>query len=74
MEKRIKIDPTICNGKPVIAGTRITVQSILEYLAAGDSPEEILTEFPKLSKEDISESLQYAAKLMGSRFSLEAVA
>ena len=39
MESRILIDPNICNGRPTIRGTRITVQTILEFLGAGDSIE-----------------------------------
>jgi uncharacterized protein (DUF433 family) len=41
ISERITIDEKICNGKPVIKGTRITVQSILEFLALGDSPWDI---------------------------------
>lgn len=40
--ERISIDPLICNGKPIVRGKRITVQTILGYLASGDSKEEIL--------------------------------
>ena len=43
---RIVIDPNICNGHPVVRGKRITVQSIIEYLGAGDSEQEILLEYP----------------------------
>ncbi len=42
MENRIHINPDICNGRPVIAGTRIPVQTVMEFLAAGDSIEEVL--------------------------------
>lgn len=72
MSDRIIIDPEICNGKPVVKGTRITVQTILEYLAAGDSVEEILEEHPKLSRPDVEACLDYASKIMGNRFTLEA--
>ncbi len=58
MESRITIDPTICNGKPTIKGTRITVQSILEYMAAGDAESDILEMFPKLSKADLQACLK----------------
>ena len=50
---RIVIDPDICNGQPVVKGTRITAQTVLEFLAAGDSVEEVLEEYPSLSKEDV---------------------
>jgi len=71
---RITIDPALCNGKPTIRGIRITVQSILEYLAAGDSTEEILEQFPSLEPEDIHACLQFAAQLMAQEFSIEKIA
>lgn len=71
---RITIDPTLCNGKPTIRGIRITVQSVLEYLAAGDSPEEILDQYPSLEPEDIHACLQFAAQLMAQEFSVEKIA
>jgi uncharacterized protein (DUF433 family) len=43
---RITIDPGVCNGKPTLRGKRITVQTILEFLSAGDSEEEILAQYP----------------------------
>jgi uncharacterized protein (DUF433 family) len=52
-ENRISISPDICNGRPVITGTRITVQTILEFLGAGDSVEDVLEEYPSLTAEDI---------------------
>jgi uncharacterized protein (DUF433 family) len=51
MAERITIDPDICNGKPVIRGTRITAQTVLEFLAAGDSVEDVLEEYPALKRE-----------------------
>ena len=45
MEDRVFINPDICNGRPVIRGTRITVQTILEFLEAGDSVDDILEEY-----------------------------
>lgn len=51
--RRITIDPEICHGKPTVRGLRYPVESLLEYLAAGDTTEEILTEFPDLEKEDL---------------------
>jgi uncharacterized protein (DUF433 family) len=59
MEPRIVIDPQICNGRPVIAGTRITVQTILEFLSASDSIEDIVAEYPSLSREDVIACLEY---------------
>jgi uncharacterized protein (DUF433 family) len=74
MEPRIVINPEICNGRPVIAGTRITVQTILEFLGAGDSIEDVLAEYPTLTREDILASLRYSSQLIGNRFTLEKVA
>jgi uncharacterized protein (DUF433 family) len=71
---RIIIDSNICNGKPVIRGKRITVQSILEFLSAGDSTEELLSQFPTLEKEDISACIKFAAQLMNHQFSIKAIA
>lgn len=61
--KRITIDPKVCNGKPVIRGMRITVTTILEYLAAGETVENILEAYPVLEPEDIKASLEYAKRL-----------
>ncbi len=74
MEERVEINPLICNGRPVIRGTRITVQTILEFLGNGDSIEAILQEYPSLSREDVLAALQYSSKLMGNRFHIERVA
>ena len=57
--KRITIDPQICHGKPSIRGLRYTVESILEYLAAGDSIEDILAEHPDLEREDLLACIEY---------------
>lgn len=72
--KRIIVDETICNGKPTIRGKRITVQSILEYLGAGDSVDEILKEFPTLEKDDIQACLLFAAEITGNNFSIKSIA
>ncbi len=70
---KIIIDPNICNGLPTIQGTRITAQTVLEFLSAGDSIEDVLEEYPTLSREDVLACLTYSARLMGHHFSLEAV-
>jgi uncharacterized protein (DUF433 family) len=62
-QNRITIDPAVCNGKPTIRGMRITVQTVLEYLGAGESQEEILRQFPMLEPEDISACLRMPDKL-----------
>ncbi len=58
--ERIEIDPRVCNGKPVIKGTRIPVTVILEHIAEGASWDSIITSYPELKKEDIQAALYYA--------------
>ena len=70
MAERITINPDICNGKPVVHGTRITVQTIIEFLAAGDSIEDVIEEYPSLTREDIQACLDYASRVMGNHFSV----
>ncbi|NCA86935.1 MAG: DUF433 domain-containing protein [Clostridia bacterium] len=60
---KITINPDVCNGKPTIRGMRITVKTILEYLAAGESIENILKAYPILEREDISAALKYASAI-----------
>ena len=59
--ERIEINPKVMVGKPVIKGTRIPVELILRMLSQGISTEEILEEYPHLTKEDIQAALAYAA-------------
>lgn len=61
---RITIDPEICHGKPTIRGLRYPVDAILEYLAAGDSIEDILNEFPDPQHENILACFAYASASM----------
>jgi len=61
--KYITIEPGKRGGKPCIRGLRITVSDVLEYLAAGMSPEQIVKEHPDLTVEDIRAALYYAADL-----------
>ena len=63
MADRIDIHSDICNGRPVIAGTRIPVQTIMEFLGAGDSIDEVLEAYPSLKREDVYACIQFAAKL-----------
>jgi uncharacterized protein (DUF433 family) len=74
MQNRIIIDPDICNGRPIIANTRITVQTVMEFLGAGDSIEEVLEEYPSLKREDIYACIQFAAKLMANHYEVRKVA
>ena len=70
MSERISISPDVCNGRPVVRGTRIAVQTILEFRAAGDSIEDVLEEYPSLVREDIQACLNYASRVMGNHFSV----
>ncbi len=60
-QEHISINPSIRSGKPCIKGTRITVYDILEYLAGGMSEDDILADFPDLTRDDIRASLAFAA-------------
>lgn len=60
---RISIDPNICFGKPCIKGHRIWVSLILDYLAAGETIESILEEYPGIEREDILACLAYGAEI-----------
>ncbi|TDG37785.1 DUF433 domain-containing protein [Pedobacter changchengzhani] len=71
MEKifdRIYIDNDICNGKPIIGGKRISVQTIMEFLSSGETKDEILKQYPSLEIEDIDACMQYATELMKNSF------
>ena len=57
--ERITIRPDVCHGKPVIRGLRYPVESVLEYLAAGDSLDDVLAEFPDLEREDLLACLEF---------------
>ncbi|MEZ4887160.1 MAG: DUF433 domain-containing protein [Chitinophagales bacterium] len=59
---RITVNQSICNGKPIIREMRITVRTILEYLAAGDSHQDILEAYPFLEEADILACLGFAAQ------------
>ncbi len=61
--ERISIDPRICHGQACVKGTRILVHPIVRMLANGDSMEDLLAEYPSLSREDIMACLDYAADL-----------
>jgi len=60
----ITSDPNVMMGKPVVAGTRITVELILERLAAGESAEQILSEHPRLTGESIRAAIAFAAEVL----------
>ncbi len=61
MSERITVVSNVCNGKPVIRDTRITVQTVLEFLGAGDSGDDVLAEYPTLTRDDVQACLNYAS-------------
>ncbi len=74
LEGRITVHPDICNGHPTIRGMRITVETVLGFLSAGDSQDEILSQYPSLEPADIDACLRFAADLMAHRYTLQGVA
>ena len=66
-KKRISVDPGVCHGKACIKGTRIMASVVLDNLAAGKSPDEILRLYPTLHREDVKATMAYAAELARER-------
>ena len=64
--QRIDINPQVMLGKPVIRGTRITVEILLEQIAAGSSTDEVVAEYPQLSREDVLAAVAYASKALST--------
>jgi uncharacterized protein (DUF433 family) len=64
---RISIDPQVCFGKPCIKSTRIWVSLILDFLAGGETEDQILAAYPQLQPEDIRAALAYAAEVARER-------
>ena len=69
----IEINQDVCNGRPVVRGTRIAVESILGMLAAGDSIDEVLRAYPSLKRDQVLACLDHAARLMHNQYSLDPV-
>jgi len=63
-KERIEINPDILVGKPIIKGTRISVEFILELLASGWEIEQILKNYPQLTKEDILAAIEYSLEIL----------
>jgi uncharacterized protein (DUF433 family) len=61
---RIEVNPAICSGKPVVRGTRIMVRNILGMVAGGYSVERVLESYPELTREDVADALEYAARIV----------
>jgi uncharacterized protein (DUF433 family) len=74
LASRITIDPAVCNGRPTLRGKRITVQTVLEFLTAGESRREILRQYPSLDSADIDACLAFATKFMSRGFVFEKLA
>jgi uncharacterized protein (DUF433 family) len=65
MNERISINPLICHGKPVIKGTRVLVSTLLGAFAGGDSVEDVLEDYPNVTREDIDAALGFASEFSG---------
>lgn len=59
---RIVSSPDVCHGRPRVAGTRVRVVDVLDALAAGDTIEELLADFPYLKREDVLACISYGAR------------
>jgi len=70
----IEVGPKVMVGKPVIRGTRITVEQILEDLAAGDTIEDLLEAYPRLKREHILAALAYAAQALKNELVIQVAA
>lgn len=65
----IEIKPDVANGMPVVKGTRITVRSVLELLAAGDDVDEVLAAYPSITRDQVLACVEVAARMMGNSYS-----
>jgi uncharacterized protein (DUF433 family) len=70
MDSCIELNPEVCNGRPVIRGTRITVDTVLCYLSAGDTVEDVIQAHPSLSRAEILACIDYARRLSAARSSI----
>ncbi len=66
--QRISVDPNICFGKPCVKGHRIWVSLVLDMLAAGTSPEEVLANYPGLTEMDVRACIAYGSEMSRERF------
>jgi uncharacterized protein (DUF433 family) len=69
MLDRIKIDPSLCEGRPTIRGMRITVDFVLKLLGDGYNADDIVRDYPELEKEDVYQAAKYGAWLASERTS-----
>jgi uncharacterized protein (DUF433 family) len=68
---RIVVKPETLNGKPMIRNTRVSVQTVLEFLSNGDSIEDVLENYPTLTRDDVLACLKFASRLMEHRYIIE---
>ena len=66
-KEHITVDPNVCHGRACIKGTRIMVYVVLDNLAAGLTPEEVVRSYPSLSRESVQAAINYAAELARER-------
>jgi len=66
--ERITVNPSICFGKPCIRGTRLWVSLLLDFMAGGATPADLLNEYPQLVMEDILAALAYGAEMSRERY------
>ena len=69
--KHISANPAILGGKPILTGTRISVELVLEWIASGATPEMIVEKYPHLSQEAVREAILYAAMSVKNEILLE---
>ncbi len=62
--KRIVVDPKIMAGKPIIRGTRVPVDAVIHRIAQGEGIEDILKDYPRITRQDIKAALEYASSLV----------
>ena len=67
MSEHIVIDPEVCGGRPIVAGTRMRVIDVLDALAAGAGIDELVADFPYLTRADVHACLAYAARSLDHR-------
>ena len=71
MDSLIELNPQICNGRPVVRGTRISVETVLTYLCAGDSVEDVLAAHPRLTRQSILACIDHARRLSAAHSTLK---
>ena len=69
---RITVLPDVCNGRPTVRGLRITVATVLGYLAAGETIDEVLRQHPMLERDDVAACLEFASRIMDRGYSVQA--